>query len=149
MMLVPTNNIVKRIWYNYLMNKGTPQYSESIEMYLETILILSKDGKDVRQADVAKALGFSRPTVHIAIKKMAADGLIKIEDGLILLQPEARRLAESIYERHQTFTQFLVHLGVERKTAEMDACRIEHYVSEQTFQKIKQFCESGKCKEIL
>lgn len=127
---------------------GQEQLSESIEMYLETILILSKEGKDVRQADIARALDFSRPTVHIAIKKMAADGLINMEEGLIFLQPEARKLAENIYERHKTFTRFLIHLGVDPDVAEMDACRIEHYVSEQTFQKIKEFCESGRCEGL-
>ena len=128
---------------------GKEQLSESIEMYLETILILSKDGKDVRQADIARALDFSRPTVHIAIRKMIADGLIAVrDDGLIVLLPDARKLAENIYERHKTFTRFLIHLGVEPDTAEMDACRIEHYVSEQTFQKIKEFCESGRCKGL-
>lgn len=128
---------------------GKEQLSESIEMYLETILILSKDGKDVRQADIARALDFSRPTVHIAIRKMIADGLIAVrDDGLIVLLPDARKLAENIYERHKTFTRFLIHLGVDPDTAEMDACRIEHYVSEQTFQKIKEFCESGRCKGL-
>lgn len=115
---------------------------ESGEMYLETILLLERDHKAVRQVDIARALDFKRPTVHIAVKKLAEQNLVNIDDNAkISLTPQGRAVAESVYERHKIFTRFLIHLGVDELTAEMDACRIEHYVSEKTFQHIKAYCE--------
>lgn len=115
---------------------------ESAEMYLETILLLERGHPAVRQVDIARALGFKRPTVHIAMKKLAEQNLITIDEGSkVLLTQKGRGVAEAVYERHKIFTRFLIHLGIDEHTAEMDACRIEHYVSEETFQHIKAYCE--------
>ncbi|HQN69471.1 MAG TPA: metal-dependent transcriptional regulator [Anaerolineaceae bacterium] len=122
---------------------------ESSEMYLETILLLERNNPVVRQVDIARALGFKRPTVHVAVKKLAEQNLVHIDEGSkIALTPQGRQIAEAVFMRHKTFTRFLMHLGVDEQTAEMDACRIEHYVSEQTFQRIKDYCEkflNGDC----
>jgi len=123
---------------------------ESSEMYLETILLLERNNPTVRQVDIARALGFKRPTVHVAVKKLAEQKLVHIDgDSKISLTPQGRQIAEAVYTRHKTFTRFLMHLGVDKQTAEIDACRIEHYVSEQTFQRIKAYCEkflNGDCQ---
>ena len=122
---------------------------ESSEMYLETILLLERNNPVVRQVDIARALGFKRPTVHVAVKKLAEQDLVYIDqNSKISLTSQGRQIAVAVYARHETFTRFLMHLGVDEQTAEMDACRIEHYVSEQTFQRIKAYCEkflNGDC----
>ncbi len=133
------------------MNSETPSnITESAEMYLETILLLGRDKELVRQVDIARALNFARPTVHIAVNKLADLKLVHIDEGSkISLTRKGREIAESVYARHKTFTRFLMHLGVDEQTAEMDACRIEHYVSEQTFQRIKDYCDkflNGDCQ---
>ena len=133
------------------MNSETPSnIPESAEMYLETILLLGRDKELVRQVDIARALNFARPTVHIAVNKLADLKLVYIDEGSkISLTKKGREIAESVYARHKTFTRFLMHLGVDEQTAEMDACRIEHYVSEQTFQRIKDYCDkflNGDCQ---
>lgn len=126
------------------------KFTESFEMYLKTILILSTESDCVRQIDLARALKVSRPSVHQAIRKLEADGYVSSsEDGNLSLQPAGLEVAENIYERHRHFTGFLVHLGVNRITAEIDACRMEHYVSEETFQAIKSFCQDGNCDEEI
>lgn len=110
---------------------------ESAEMYLETILVLSKKGQ-VRSIDIAKAMDFSRPSVSVTVHNLEKEGCIKIEeDGTILLLPKGKEIAEKIYERHTVLSELLVSIGVNPETAANDACKIEHDISEETFTCIK------------
>ena len=112
---------------------------ESAEDYLETILILQQRNGTVRSVDVASELGYSKPSVSVAMKNLRAqDCVVMDEDGLLWLTDKGRRIAENIYERHTLFTQWLTDLGVDPKTAAEDACRIEHVISAETFAAIKK-----------
>lgn len=111
---------------------------ESAEMYLETILVLSKKG-EVRSIDIARAMNFSRPSVSVTVHNLAKENYIKIsENGTITLEPAGREIAERIYERHTVITDLLISIGVSEKTAEDDACKIEHDISIETFDCIKK-----------
>ena len=111
---------------------------ESAEMYLETILILSKQG-DVRSIDIVRAMNFSRPTVSIAIHNLEKENYIKISStGNITLEPSGLEIAERIYERRTVLTKVLMQLGVSEKTASEDACKIEHVISAESFDCIKK-----------
>jgi len=117
--------------------------TEAVENYLETILILTRLQKEVRATDICAYMGYSRPTVSIAVKGMKNNGLITVDEhNLIYLTEEGRSIAESIYDRHNTLTQALISLGVDRETAQEDACKMEHDISETTFTCIKQFLHS-------
>ncbi len=112
---------------------------ESAEMYLETILVLKNRIGLVRSIDIVHEMDFSKPTVSIAMKKFKEDKLITIdESGFIELTNRGRDIAEKIYERHQVLTQILLSLGVSQATAENDACKIEHDISEETFDCLKK-----------
>lgn len=111
---------------------------ESGEMYLETILVLSKRNNTVRSVDVAEEMGFSKASVSRAMSKLKGDKYIIIDkDGLIALTETGRKIAEKIYERHTLLTEFLMRLGVDEETASADACKIEHDLSDVTFEAIK------------
>ena len=111
---------------------------ESCEMYLETILILSQKQNMVRSIDVAEDMGFSKPAVSRAMAKLKADKYILIDsEGYIALTESGRQIAEKIYERHTMLTRFLIRLGVDEETAAADACKIEHDMSDKTFDAIK------------
>lgn len=112
---------------------------ESGENYLEAILVLKEKKGYVRAIDIAHELGFSKPSVSRAMSVLKKEGHIET-DGLnqILLTESGRKIAETIYERHQVITKFLVSLGVDEKTAAEDACRIEHVISPLSFSKIKE-----------
>ncbi|WP_290776649.1 metal-dependent transcriptional regulator [Anaerofustis sp.] len=117
---------------------------ESEENYLETILILQKRKGNVRSIDIANELDFSRPSVSRAIKLIKEKKYITVEEnGLIKLTKEGKELAERVYERHQVIGNMLVKLGVSEKTAYEDACRIEHVISAETFEKIKEHAEKN------
>lgn len=112
---------------------------ESAENYLETILILSQRKGSVRSIDVAAELGFSKPSVSIAMKNLREKGCVTVDgDGLLSLTEQGKRIAERVYERHTLFTEWLISLGVDEKTAAEDACRIEHVISAESFQAIKR-----------
>ena len=112
---------------------------ESAENYLETILILKTRNGSVRSIDIAHELDFSKPSVSVAMKRLREKEYITVEDGgLIEFTEKGRKLAERIYERHVLLTKALVSLGVDPETAAEDACRIEHYISQETFDKIKE-----------
>ena len=112
---------------------------ESGEMYLETILVLSKKKAPVRSLDVANQLGFSKPSVSRAIGILKNEEYIKVDEkGYITLTPEGFKIATKIYERHVVITELLMELGVDMKTAEDDACRIEHVISDKTFRALKK-----------
>ena len=117
---------------------------ESGEMYLETIHYLAKQGKDVRAIDVGEHMGFSKPSVSRAMKILKQNNYITIDkDGFIQLTEEGLQVAEKIYERHTTLTAVLSAVGVDAETAEEDACRIEHYISDTTFEAVKKYYEKN------
>ena len=112
---------------------------ESSEDYLETILILSKKNEHVRAIDIVRDMGFSKPSVSVAMHKLADNGYIQIaKDGDITLTEAGLEVAEKIYERHVTLSKALIMLGVNEEQALIDACKIEHDLSEESFQKIKE-----------
>lgn len=116
---------------------------ESAEDYLETILILSEDSSHVRSIDIVNKLGYSKPSVSVAMKKLRENHLIEIDaSGAIHLLPEGRAIAERIYERHRLIAKFLIQLGVDPKVATQEACKIEHDISQDTFLKIIEHSES-------
>lgn len=112
---------------------------ESGENYLETILILKERNGYVRAIDVANELGFSKPSVSRAMSVLKKEGHIETDAlNQILLTESGKKIAETIYERHQVLSRFLISLGVDEKTAVADACRIEHVISPKSFDKIKE-----------
>lgn len=112
---------------------------ESAENYLETILSLHETKGLVRSIDIANHLHFSKPSVSVAMKKLRESGYIEVDkEGYISLLPAGEEIARRIYERHKLLTQFFIHLGVSPDVAAADACKIEHDLSEETFQKIKE-----------
>ncbi len=112
---------------------------ESGEMYLETILILSEKSPEVRSIDVGEYMGYSKPSVSRAVGLLKKEGMIKIDGrGHITLTEKGEARARSIYERHKLLSRLLMNLGVDEKTAVEDACRIEHYISDATFEAIKR-----------
>ena len=114
------------------------QIHESAENYLETILVLRYRKGSVRSIDIATELGFSKPSVSIAMKNLRENGYIAVDDsGNITLLEKGRQIAEMIYERHTLLQDWLITLGVDPKIAAEDACRIEHVISAESFQAIK------------
>lgn len=113
--------------------------SESAENYLETILILTQRKGSVRSIDIARELDYSKPSVSIAMKNLREDECIDMDDdGYITLTDKGRSIAETIYERHTLLSDWLVFLGVDKKTAIEDACRIEHVISTESFEALKK-----------
>ena len=118
---------------------------KSREDYLETILVLTKKTEDsVRKTDIAESMGFSRPSVTIALKKLEEDGYI-FTDGnrFVHLTPKGEMLAKKVYERHLVLTLILMELGVSKDNASKDACRLEHDMTDETFNKVKNFWGGG------
>ena len=112
---------------------------ESGEMYLETIYVLTKQKPSVRAIDVSEHMGFSKPSVSRAVGLLRDAGLLEVEqNGSLLLTEAGLDLAKKIYERHTLITRFLVSLGVDESTASEDACRIEHAISDTSFEAIKR-----------
>ncbi len=119
---------------------------ESAEMYLETILVLSKKG-EVRSIDIARAMNFSRPSVSVTVHNLEKEHYIKIaENGTITLEKPGKEIAERIYERHTVLTDLLISIGVSEKTASEDACKIEHDISVETFNCIKKAIKKNEKK---
>ena len=114
-------------------------------MYLETILVLHKQGKNVRSVDIATEMEFSKPSVSRAVGILKNGGFIEVDpsDGFITLTPAGREVAERIYERHRVLTDWLVGIGVDEKTAMEDACKLEHVISNESFQAIKRHAHLG------
>ena len=110
---------------------------ESGEMYLETIYRLSQQMEMVRSIDVVEEIGYSKPSVSRAVGLLKSAGYLTVEDnGALLLTDTGREIGEKIYARHQTLTALLMKLGVDRKTATEDACRMEHAISDVSFEAI-------------
>ncbi len=111
---------------------------ESGEMYLETILVLSKEKKYVRSIDVCEYMGYSKPSISRAVSLLRNEGYVDMDDrGYLSLTDQGRVIAEKIYERHKVLSKVLMDLGVDEKSAAEDACRIEHVISDGTFEAIK------------
>ena len=111
---------------------------ESGEMYLETIYILSQKSSTVRGIDVGEYMGYSKPSVSRAVGLLKKDGLVDTDkEGYIVLTDKGREKVVKIYERHTLLSKLLMNLGVDEETATEDACRIEHYISDKTFEAIK------------
>ena len=114
------------------------QLQESGEMYLETILVLSKEKPTVRAIDIAEHMGFSKPSVSRAVGLLREGGYITVDkDGFLSLTDEGKRTAEKTYERHRILTEFFVSIGVPPEVASDDACKIEHRISDETISAIK------------
>jgi len=114
------------------------QVYASAEDYLEAILVVGKRRGVVRSIDIANELNFSKPSVSVAMKKLRESGHIEMDkDGFIHLLPSGAEIAEHIYERHRLLTDFFVYLGVSESVASADACKVEHDLSNETFDKIK------------
>lgn len=113
---------------------------ESAEDYLEAILRLSRQGEGVRSIDVATMLGVSKPSVSHAMKLLREDGYIAMDRyGTITLLDKGAEIANNIYERHRVLSQMLESIGVSKETALADACKMEHDISQETFEKIKEY----------
>lgn len=112
---------------------------ESAETYLETILILSNTTGAVRSIDIANKLDYAKPSVSVAMKNLRKKGHIIVdEQGFITLTEVGHKIAKIIYDRHQILTSFLIAVGVDENTAMDDACRIEHIISDKSFEKISE-----------
>ena len=118
---------------------------ESAENYLETILMLTKSQDVVRSIDIANKMSFSKPSVSIAMKNLRESGYIHMDDdGHITLLPPGREIADKIYARHIMMTNWLVRLGVPKDIAAEDACKIEHVLSQESFDAIKKHIEGQR-----
>ena len=114
--------------------------TESKENYLEIIHILAAKQKEVHAVDIANYLGFARASVSIALKALKDEKYIIVDDKLhITLTPKGKTVAKKVYDKHQTLSAWFMLMGVDEKTALKDACKIEHIISEKTFQAIKNF----------
>ena len=116
---------------------------ESAEDYLESILVLQEQRGQVRSIDIVNELGYSKPSVSIAMKKLRENGYICMApDGTITLESSGMEIAARIYHRHQIMTKLFVLLGVSPEIAAVDACKVEHDLNDETFQKIQEFVEA-------
>ena len=116
--------------------------TESTEMYLETIYVLHKEKGSVRAVDIANEMGYSKPTISEWMNKLRREGYIDPTQGRnIVLTEKGMEVAAKIYERHTVLTELFQALGVSDEVASEDACRVEHYISDETFGKLKEHCE--------
>lgn len=116
---------------------------ESAEMYLETIFVLSQSSAHVRSIDIAEHMGYSKPSISRAMGLLKQGGYVVMDsDGFITLTESGLGVAHKIFERHTVLSQLLTRLGVQEKTAAEDACKIEHVISDETFEAIKRYLEA-------
>jgi len=121
------------------------QIKESAENYLETFFVLSQKHGSVRSIDVANEMGFTKASISIAMKRLREDEYIIVEnDGAIYLTDKGKDIAARVYERHQLIAKILIALGVDEETAYEDSCKIEHDLSKESFEKIKEYYEKVK-----
>ena len=119
--------------------------TESLEMYLEHILTLENTTEKVRSIDVAHSTGYSKPSICRAMKLLSADGCIEIDaDGRITLTEKGREIATKIFERHKVISEFFMSIGVSEENATEDACRIEHVISDESFDCLRRHIEKDK-----
>ena len=115
------------------------QIKESAENYLEAILMIKKEKGNVRSVDVANHLNFTKPSVSVAMKSFREEGYVTMDnDGSINLTQKGMEIAEKVYERHEVIAKALIALGIDEEVAYEDSCKIEHDISQQTFDKIKE-----------
>ena len=135
-------------YYDIYQGELTMVIHESAEDYLETILMLSKKLPVVRSIDIANEMGYKKSSVSIAMKNLREAEHIRVtKEGYIYLTDSGKEIAEMIYERHQILSSWLIKLGVDKKVAEEDACRIEHDISKESFNAIKKAI-SAQLKEL-
>lgn len=121
---------------------------ESAEDYLEKILMIQEQKGEVRSIDIAIAMGFSKPSVSVAMKHLREAGYVSTDaGGYITLEPPGMEIASRIYNRHKLLTGFLHELGVSETTAAKDACKIEHDLSDETFEKLVAFVQRYKAEK--
>lgn len=121
---------------------------ESAENYLETILMLNQKNGTVRSIDIVNQLEYTKPSVSVAMKKLRENGYLEMDsEGYITLTPSGRAIAENMYERHRLLSGYLIALGVDPEIAREDACRIEHVISQQSFEKIRAHAEQNGYKK--
>lgn len=119
------------------------QLQESGEMYLETILVLTQRGIPFRSIDICEEMGYSKPSVSRAMGILRQGEFITVDaGGYITLTAAGREIAEKIYERHQLLTAFFTRLGVDRETAAADACRMEHIISDRSFEALRTYMQT-------
>ena len=117
---------------------------ESAEMYLETIYMLTQRKTNVRSVDIAEHMSYSKPSVSRAVGLLKQGGYIAVDtDGFITLTPEGLAVAKKIFERHTVITQLLTRIGISEQTAAEDACKIEHVISDETFQAVKKYLDNN------
>jgi len=122
---------------------------ESAEMYLETILVLSRRLSDVRSIDIAVELDYKKPSISVAMKNLRENGYIEMDNsGYITLTEKGKAIAETIYERHTFLSNWLIRLGVDKATAVEDACRIEHVISPASFSALKKHVQDEEQAKI-
>ncbi|MBR2714876.1 MAG: metal-dependent transcriptional regulator [Ruminococcus sp.] len=120
---------------------------ESGEMYLESILVLSKKNPSVRAIDISEHMGFSKPSVSRALGLLKSNGFVtSTKEGFLKLTEEGKNIAEKMYERHTELTSFLTLIGVDENIASKDACKMEHVISDESFLAIKELSDSLKNK---
>ena len=112
---------------------------KSLEDYLEAILILRREHGYVRSIDVARYMGFSKPSVSVAMKELRNKEFVTLDDdGALILTETGQEIASQVYEKHRFFSDYLISIGVDAEVAERDACLIEHAISEESFEKLKE-----------
>lgn len=118
---------------------------ESGEMYLENILILGREQNHIRAIDIVNRTGYSKPSISRALKLLKEDGYINIDkSGYIVLTEDGRKTAEKIYERHKILSDIFIKIGISKENAVADACKIEHDISDETFEKIKNYFKESR-----
>lgn len=136
-------NVIATIFHIFMLNYTwviNMVLHESMEMYLETILVLSKELTNVRAIDIVKKMDFSKPTVSIALKKLKESDYVDIDDNnYVHLTAKGLQVAQDILEKHEVLTAFLMKIGVSSENAAKDACKIEHDITAETFACIKKF----------
>lgn len=131
-------NVGRLLFMSYIEHKS----NESVEDYLETILILSERLPVVRSVDIANELNYKKSSISVAMKHLRAlEYIVVSEQGYITLTERGREIAAMIYERHQVLSGWLIRLGVDPKVAAQDACRIEHDISAESFEAIKRYIQ--------
>ena len=121
---------------------------ESGEMYLETIYVLTNQGKDVRAIDICEYMGYSKPSVSRALGILKSSGHVTVDkSGHLTLTETGKEVAQKIYERHNILTEVLIAIGVDKEIAADDACKIEHDISDESFEAIKSFLKNKMNKD--
>lgn len=117
---------------------------ESAEMYLETIYVLTRQSANVRSIDIAEHMSYSKPSISRAVGLLKQGGYVVVDpDGFITLTDEGFAVAKKIFERHTVVSQLLIRLGVSEQTAAEDACKIEHVISDETFNAVKKYLDTS------